>query len=465
MSKKILCALLCAAMMFSLCACSSSPVIATYEGKSLDSAMYALHLAVEKRAVEEYMYYYYQVDISSVPAFWDEYYDEENQITWTDYIKTEFCNMLVAMKFCNDHGISITDESISADIDDLVQDYIDTAGSKDLLNLELAEYGADYDMLVEYLRSYQYISLMQDYLVSDGTLAVSDAEVVEYLSDYWNFDYMLYETVDSSGNALVDEDITDEQAKEYFLSDYVTVKHVLYLTQNLSEDKQAEKKDKAEAALAAIQSGEKEFEDFKSDNEDSNLQYTFTYGTMVSEFEKAAYEMEVGETRVVKTAYGYHLMQKEELDESAFDEMKSDVKAAVTSARIKANAQEMLETLESGEAEFKESEDNAYTYGEGMVVHNEDDSLGEELYNLFKSTEVGGYFMYQYGSYGYYIFKRVEFDSEDIEEYTESVSDILLGQKFTKYITELAKSVEINEEEIAKYDIKTVRSFFSESNE
>ena len=96
-----------------------------------------------------------------------------------------------------------------------------------------------------------------------------------------------------------------------------------------------------------------------------------------------------------------------------------------------------------------------------MVVHNEDDSLDEELYNLFKETEVGGYFMYQYGSYGYYIFKRVEFDSEDIEEYSEKISATILGEKFTKYINELAKSVEINEAEMAKYDIKTVRTFFS----
>ncbi len=464
MFKKVFCALVCVVLMLSLCACSSSPVIATYEGMTLDSSMYALHLAVEKRAVEEYLYYYYKMDISNTPAFWDEYYDQENKISWTDYINTEFCNMLVAMKFCKDHGISVKDESAAADIEKLAQDYIETAGSKDLLNIELAEYGADYDMLVEYLRSYQYISLMQEYLVSDGTLAVSDAEVLEYLSDYWNFDYILFETIDSAGKPIVDKDITDEQAKEFFLSNYVTVKHVLYLTQNLSEDKKAEKKDKAQASLEAIQSGEKEFEDFKKDNEDSNLEYTFTYGEMVSEFEKAAFEMQPGETRVVETAYGYHLMMKEELDVAAFDKMVSDVKAAVTSSRIKAETESFLEKLKNGEEEFKKSEDDSYKYGEGMVVNKEDDTMGKDLYELFKSAEVGDYFMYQYGSYGYYIFKRVEFDDADVKEYSENISATILGEKFTKYINELAKSVEINEEEMSKFDIKTVRSFFSEKN-
>ncbi len=462
MFKKVFCALLCVLLMLSLCACQASPVIATYEGLSLDSSMYALHLAVEKKAIQEYLYYYYQMDISTVPAFWDEYYDEENQITWTDYINTEFCNMLIAMEFCKEHGISVNDESVAEDIDQLVQDYVDEAGSKDLLNIELAEYGADYDMLVEYLRSYQYISLMQEYLVSDGTLAVSDEEILEYLSDYWNFDYILFETVDSSGNPLVDEDITDEQAKEHFLSNYVTVKHVLYLTQDLDEDKKTEKKDKADAALAAIQSGEKQFSDYEDDNEDSNIEYTFTYGEMVSEFEKAAFEMQPGETRVVETTHGYHLMMKEELDVEAFDDMISDVKAAVTSARVKADAEAFMEKLKNGEEEFKESEDESYVYGEGMVVNKEDDTLGEDLYGMFKSAEVGDYFMYQYGSYGYYIFKRVEFDSDDVETYSESITSGLLSEKFTKYINELAKSVEINKEEMAKFDIKTVRTFFED---
>ena len=115
-----------------------------------------------------------------------------------------------------------------------------------------------------------------------------------------------------------------------------------------------------------------------------------------------------------------------------------------------------------GEAEFKKSEDEEYTYGEGMVVHKEDDSLGEDLFELFKTTDVGDYFIYQYGRYGYYIFKHVEFDDKDIEKYTESVSDTIIGEKFTKYIADLAKTVEVNEEEMSKFNIKNVRSFFSE---
>lgn len=465
MLKKVLCTLLCVLVVLSLCACSKSPVIASYEGQSLNSAMYALHLAIEKRAIEEYYYYASGMDISSTPAFWDEIYDEKNGLTWADYVEAEFCNMLIAMQFCKEHGLNVTDESVSAEIDSLIESYIETAGSKDLLNLELAEYGADYDMLVEYLNYYQYINVMRDYLSTDGTLAVSDDEVIDYLSDYYNYDYIFFNTLDENNKAIVFEDITTEQAEEYFHSNYVTVKHILYLTNDLDDDKKQEKKEKAEANLAAIQAGTAAFSDFEDDNEDSNIEYTFTYGTMVSQFEEAAYDMEVGETRVVETAYGYHLMLKEELDSEKFEEIESDVKAAMSSQRIKAQAKELLDKIKSGEAKFEKSEDEEYEYYEGFVVSKTDTSLPSDMIKQMGETAVGDYFLYTYGSYGYFIFKHVEFDEDDIEAYSETVSSILVDEKFTEYMTELSKSVVINTEEMSKFDIKTVRSFFSDEAE
>ena len=465
MFKKILCAVLCLCIVLSLCSCGGGTVIATYEGLELDSAMYALHLAIEKRAVEEYYYYYYQTDISSKPAFWDEYYNEELKMTWSDYVENEFCNMLVAMKFCKDHDIKLTDESANADMEALLEDYVKTAGSKDLLNLELARYGADYDMLVEYLKCYQYINLMKEYLVEDGTFTAGDDEIMEVLNEYWKFDYMFFETVDSNSKPIVDSDITTEQAKEFFLSDYVTVKHILYVTSNLSDDKKAEKKAKAEANLQSILDGKAEFEDFKADNEDGGYEYTFTHGKMTAPFEEAAYDMEPGEVRLVETTYGYHLMLKEELNEAAFTNMESEVKAAVTAKRIQKEAEAMLEKLESGEAEFKKAEKDEYRFGEGMMVHKENYTVDEDLYKTLKDTKVGEYAIYRYGPYGFYIFKHVEFDQADVDEYGDDVSVSIINEKFTEYLASLAGMVEVNREELSKYDIKTVRSFFSKTEE
>ncbi len=462
MTKKVLCALLCVLMVLSLCACSKSPVIATYEGQSLDSSMYALHLAIEKRAIEEYYYYSGGVDISSTPAFWDEIYDEKSGLTWAGYVEAEFCNMLIAMQFCKEHGLNVTDESLSAEIDALIETYIKTAGSKDLLNLELAEYGADYDMFVEYLNCYQYINVMRDYLAEDGTLAVSDDDVVEYLSDYHNYDYIFFNSLDENNKPIVYDDITTEQANEYFLSNYVTVKHVLYMTSKLSDEKKAEKKAQAEANLAAIQAGTAEFSDFEKDNEDSNIEYTFTYDTMVSEFEEAAYDMEVGEVRLVETVYGYHLMVKEELDTERFEKIESEVKAAMSSQRIKEQAQKLLDDIKSGDAKFEKPANKEYEYYEGFVVSKTDTSLPADMIKQMGETAIGDYFLYTYGSYGYFIFKHVEFDEKDIESYHDTVSTILIDEKFTEYMNELAKSVVVNTEEMSKFDIKTVRSFFSE---
>ena len=71
-------------------------------------------------------------------------------------------------------------------------------------------------------------------------------------------------------------------------------------------------------------------------------------------------------------------------------------------------------------------------------------------------------YFYPYRSYGYYIFRRVDFDEKDLSTYGDSVREILVGEKFTDYMTDLIASVEINQEEMDKYDIKTVASFLSD---
>ena len=51
--------------------------------------------------------------------------------------------------------------------------------------------------------------------------------------------------------------------------------------------------------------------------------YTFTYGEMVSEFEEAAFNMEVGQvTDPVKSTYGYHVIVRLEIDKEAFKKDK-----------------------------------------------------------------------------------------------------------------------------------------------
>ena len=463
MLKKIMCAVLCAAMLLSLCSCSGGTVIASYKGNTLDSAMYSLHLAIEKEAIVQYYYTYYSVDISDTPEFWDEYYDKENNITWTDYINIDFCNMLVAMAFCEEHDISLSDEDVKKQIDDLLADYVESAGSKELLTIKLSEYGADYDMLEKYLYSYQCISLMQDYLADNGTITVTDDDVYEYLGQYWNFDYILFEAVDANNDPIIDESITEDEALAYFLSDFVRVRHILYKTADMDDDEKAALLADVTDKMNKITSGEAEYSDYEKETEDSNVEYTFTHDVMVDEFEDAAYDMEIGELRIVETSFGYHLMLKEELPAEEFEEYSDDVIAAMSALKIRAEAEKLLENIKSGDAEFAASENGEYEFCESIVVGEGDEkNFDADLFEFFKTSEIGDMYLYPYRSYGYYIFRRVDFDEKDLSTYGDSVREILVGEKFTDYMTDLIASVEINQEEMDKYDIKTVASFLSD---
>ena len=89
-------------------------------------------------------------------------------------------------------------------------------------------------------------------------------------------------------------DITDEQMKERFLSDYVRVKHVLIKTRDdnyvpLSDEEIADARARAESILEAIEAGTP-FEDFLSVSEDPGMEnypdgYIFTYGQMDESFD------------------------------------------------------------------------------------------------------------------------------------------------------------------------------------
>ncbi len=466
MLKRFCCALVCVLLALSLCACSTAPVIASYNGNELNSTMYALHLAFQKQAIAAMLYSEYGINIASAPEFWDEYYDEENKITWARYVQDDFCNMLVAMDYCKEHNISITDEKVIAKLDTYMQSYVETAGGEELLEIELAKYGADSDMLREYLEMYYSITLMRNHMVDNKTFSASKEEILEQLKDKRNFDIILFQSLDSSGNPLIDEEITDEQAKEFFNTDnYVTVKHVLYSTQGVTDEIKAERKETAEKNLAAINAGTAKLDDFKKDTADSGYEYTFTYGQMAEEFEKVSFELKPGEAAIAKTTYGYHLIVKEELNTEIFEKMKDDIKADMTALQVKAEAEAFFEDVKAGKTEFKKAENSEYIYQEDFVLEFSKESMGEELYGMVEKAEFGDYFFYALSDVQFFVFKSVDFDDNYIENKTEEIATNIIDDKFTLYMSGKSTSVTIVAEEMAKFDIKTARIFFEDEAE
>lgn len=134
--------------------------------------------------------------------------------------------------------------------------------------------------------------------------------------------------------------VTDEELKKHFnenIDSYqqVTAKHVLLMTvdqntnQPLPQDKQEEAKKKAEDILAKVKSGSNIADLAKQYSEDPGSkdnggEYTFGKGQMVKEFEDWCFSAKVGDTGLVKTEYGYHVLQLVKI--LGFDDVKESLK-------------------------------------------------------------------------------------------------------------------------------------------
>ena len=126
--------------------------------------------------------------------------------------------------------------------------------------------------------------------------------------------------------------VSEEEKKDYFAKNYVVVKHFIinnvYKVNEagdanvaLTAEELAEKNAEIENVRARLNSGEEYeaiFEEYKH-TDPGNAIYTEGYfvtrnSGLVPEFEDAAFSMEEGEVRFVKTQYGTHVMKKYALD-------------------------------------------------------------------------------------------------------------------------------------------------------
>ena len=114
-------------------------------------------------------------------------------------------------------------------------------------------------------------------------------------------------------------ELTDDEKRDYFKNHYLRAKHVLISIDDDTDDAAA--KAKAEEVLAKAKAGENFDELVKEYGEDPGMEsnpdgYVFTDGTMVQEFEDGTKSIQPGEFTLVQTSYGYHVIQRLDLEES-----------------------------------------------------------------------------------------------------------------------------------------------------
>lgn len=128
--------------------------------------------------------------------------------------------------------------------------------------------------------------------------------------------------------------VTDEEISAYFAENeadlnvrYRHAKHILILTKNMTTGEEFSEQDsenarlKAEELLKRVRSGE-DFDALAEEfSEDPGLAgnpngYVFGDGEMMEEFENGTDELAVGETGLVKSSIGYHIILRLPLEES-----------------------------------------------------------------------------------------------------------------------------------------------------
>lgn len=189
--------------------------------------------------------------------------------------------------------------------------------------------------------------------IDDSVKSMGRAEAEKQLKQLYGITVNEYKTI-ARDLTLVQKYMSQEQQKiEPTEDDYkkayesaesadkVTVRHILISTMGedkkpLPEDKQAEAKKKADEVFEKVKAGGDMKELAKQYSEDPGSkeksgQYTLGRGEMVKEFEDWSFSAKPGDTGIVKTEYGYHVMKKPK-----YDELKESLKGEIVYAKYTA---------------------------------------------------------------------------------------------------------------------------------
>ncbi len=154
----------------------------------------------------------------------------------------------------------------------------------------------------------------------------------------------------------------DELQKAYAADKTATVRHILLMTQGKPEGEIPAIRTKMEEILARAKKGEdfaalaKEFTEDTGSKENGGLYENFTRGTMVKEFEDAAFTVPVGEiSGIVQTRYGLHILKIEgrTKESEPFETVKAALEAQLKQARQAGVYDEYINGLKA-KAKFEE---------------------------------------------------------------------------------------------------------------
>lgn len=283
-------------------------IVASLNGNGASADLVAYWIGYDVSYLNSYMQYYTGSSIN-----WDDTLSDGMSVA--DYVKASVLSSvkqhLVLENLANKYGVTLTEgqESAMADSD---QTYIDQYGSEEAFEEEIAKLGMRRETYDRVARSnYLYQNLYELYNTEGSALYASDEDLAVYAADqnYITADHILLSTKDlTTGEALTDEQKAEKKA----------------LAEEIKQ-----KLDACEGDIDELTALFQELADQYSEDpgrETYLTGYTFTTGSMVQEFEDAAYALSEGEvSEVVESSLGYHILLRLPLDKSAAaDEVREE---------------------------------------------------------------------------------------------------------------------------------------------
>ncbi len=147
----------------------------------------------------------------------------------------------------------------------------------------------------------------------------------------------------------------NQNVDQFRVPETVKVRHILLKTQGKPAADEPKIKAQAEDLLKQVQAGA----DFKAlvkkysedpGSVDKGGEYDVQRGQMMPEFEQAAFSLKPGESTIVKTTYGYHILQVLKHDQARlkpFEEVKADLTAQWKRQRVSDMMQQVSDKAQS----------------------------------------------------------------------------------------------------------------------
>lgn len=332
-------------MSYDTCGVSPDAIVASVDGNGATADLIAYWIGYSASYLDTYMQYY-----GGGALDWS--YTMSDGTTMSDYIKNDVLSTvkqeLVIENLAEQYGVTLTDEQKAA-IESDEQSFIEQYGGEEGFAAELAKLGLRRETYERITRAnYLYQNLYQLYQTEGSALYASDEDLAVYAADqgYITADHILLATKDTAtGEALSDEQKAEKKALAEELAEKLRsytgddlASYFAELADEYSED----------PGRASYPSG-----------------YTFTTGSMVQEFEDAAYALSEGEVSdIVESSFGYHILLRLPLDKAAaaetvredyfsslIDEQMDKAKTATSADYDKLDPQALYEAIVAAQAE------------------------------------------------------------------------------------------------------------------